>query len=258
MSNKFKVIPKGLTAKEKYDAVNNNLVLKEGRDFFVTIKELETLVKNKPVAPAKIKGLSDKDYGALTNVEKKSYNEKVKKYNIEVAEYEKKEKDYGIKLKPYENLNWAWRLAGLKLAPDELTHNESFSKGIQEILLQGQKKVKFPKLLEGGGIAWLEVWPEGQKATAKIGTGLCVQAEGIPKIVRTKWTDFDYNPLDNVTVGFMSEVILHVYATGMYGQDIEVHLIDRDLFDPNNELEISDAANPVSDKKFFYTSGRYS
>lgn len=251
MSNKFKVIPKGLTAKEKYDAVNNNLVLKEGRDFFVTIKELETLVKNKPVAPAKIKGLSDKDYGALTNVEKKSYNEKVKKYNIEVAEYEKKEKDYGIKLKPYENLNWAWRLAGLKLAPDELTHNESFSKGIQEILLQGQKKVKFPKLLEGGGIAWLEVWPEGQKATAKIGTGLCVQAEGIPKIVRTKWTDFNYNPLDNVTVGFMSEVILHVYATGMYGQDIEVHLIDRDLFDPNNELEISDAANPVSDKKFF-------
>jgi len=251
MSNKFKVIPKGLTAKEKYDTVNNNLLLKEGRDFFVTIEELDALLKNKPVVPAKRKGLSDKDYGALTDVEKKSYNEKVKKYNREVAEYEKKEKDYRAKLKPYENLNWAWRLAGLKLAPDEINHNESFSKGIQEILSQGQKKVKFPKLLEGGGIAWLEVWPEGQKATAKIGTGLCVQAEGIPKIIRTKWTDFDYNLLDDVTVGFMSEVILHVYATGMYGQDIEVHLIDRDLFDPNNELEISDAANPVSDKKFF-------
>jgi hypothetical protein len=251
MSNKFKVIPKGLTAKEKYDTVNNNLLLKEGRDFFVTIEELDTLLKNKPVVPAKRKELSGKDYGALTDVEKKSYNEKVKKYNREVAEYEKKEKDYRAKLKPYENLNWAWRLAGLKLAPDEINHNESFSKGIQEILSQGQKKVKFPKLLEGGGIAWLEVWPEGQKATAKIGTGLCVQAEGIPKIIRTKWTDFDYNPLDDVTLGFMSEVILHVYATGMYGQDIEVHLIDRDLFDPNNELEISDAANPVSDKNFF-------
>jgi hypothetical protein len=111
--------------------------------------------------------------------------------------------------------------------------------------------VKFPKLLEGGGIAWLEVWPEGQKATAKIGTGLCVQAEGIPKIVRTKWTDFDYNPLDDETIGFMSEVILHVYTNAMYGQDIEVHLIDRDLFDPNNELEISDSTNPVADKKFF-------
>ncbi|UUW10980.1 hypothetical protein NLG42_09215 [Flavobacterium plurextorum] len=251
MSNKFKVIPKGLTAKEKYDSVNNNLLLKEGRDFFVTIKELEILVKNKPVTPAKIKELSDKEFQALPDSEKKLYIEKVRKYNSDLEAYHKKEKDYKTKLKPYENLNWAWRLAGLKLNPDEITHNESFSKGIQEIILAGQKKVTFPKLLEGGGIAWLEVWPEGQKATAKIGTGLCVQADGIPGIVRTKWTDFDYNPLDDVTVGFMSEVILHVYTTGMYGQDIEVHLIDRDLFDPNNELEISDSANPVADKKFF-------
>jgi hypothetical protein len=251
MSNKFKVIPKGLTAKEKYDSVNNNLLLKEGAVFFVTIKELEILIKNKPVAPAKIKELSDKEFSALPDSEKKLYVEKVKKYNSDLEAYHKKEKDYKTKLKPYENLNWAWRLAGLKLTPDEITHNESFSKGIQEILSEGQKKVTFPKLLEGGGIAWLEVWPEGQKATAKIGTGLCVQADGIPGIVRTKWTDFDYNPLDNETVGFMSEVILHVYTTGMYGQDIEVHLIDRDLFDPNNELEISDSANPVADKKFF-------
>lgn len=254
MSNKFKIIPKGLTEKEKkerYDPINNNLRLKETGNFFVSINELDSLLLKKPVAPAKIKELSNKEFYGLTDPEKKFYTEKVNKYNSDFEAYKKKKKEYDAKLKPYENLNWAWRLAGLKLTPDEINHNESFSKGIEDILLQGQKKMKFPKLLEGGGIAWLEVWPEGQKATAKIGTGLCVQADGIPTIVRTKWTDFDYNPLDDETVGFMSEVILHVYTNAMYGQDIEVHLIDRDLFDPNNELEISDSTNPVADKKFF-------
>jgi hypothetical protein len=128
MSNRFKVIPKGLTAKEKYDAVNNNLLLKEGRDFFVTIEELDTLVKNKPVAPAKIKGLSDKEFYGLKDPEKKLYIEKVKKYDSDLEAYKKKKKEYDAKLKPYENLNWAWRLAGLKLTPDKINHNESFSK----------------------------------------------------------------------------------------------------------------------------------
>ena len=40
MSNKFKIIPKGLTEKEKkerYDPINNNLRLKETGNFFVSI-----------------------------------------------------------------------------------------------------------------------------------------------------------------------------------------------------------------------------
>ncbi|PAM95161.1 hypothetical protein B4N84_07720 [Flavobacterium sp. IR1] len=239
MSNKFQIIPKRLTAKEKYDPVNNNLVLKETGEFFVTINELDSLIKKEPVAPAKIKELSDKEFATLGDIEKRFYIEKVKKYNSDLSAYNKKKKDYDTKLAPYKNLNWAWRLAGLKLNPDEITHNESFSKGVQEIIDYKQKKITFPKLLEGGGIAWLEVWPDDQKSTAKIGTGLCVQAEGVAEIVKIEWTDFDYNPLKNVKVAFESEVILHIYTKGMYGQDIEVYLFDKDIFD-NDELDISE------------------
>lgn len=238
MSNQFHIIPKKLTGKEKYDPVNNNLVLQEAGSFNVTIKELEILLQKKPVKPIQINELSDAEFDRLPDSEKKTYTTKVKNYNRDIAHYNKELEDYETNLKPYKNLNWAWCIAGSKLDPEKISHNETFNKGIQEILDSGHKKVHFPKLLEGGGIAWLEVWPDDGKSTAKIGTGMCVQAEGQPGIIKTEWTDFDYNPLDWVKISFMSEVILHIYTTGMYGHDIEVHLVDRDVFDPNDELDI--------------------
>lgn len=244
MSHKLHIIPKDLTTEEKYDPVNNNLLLKKAGSFAVTIKELEKILEKKPTKPTKIKELSDTDFGKLPDTDKKEYIAKVNDYNKVIEKYNKELNTYEAKLEPYKNLNWAWCIAGLKLDPDQINHNESFTKGINEILDSGHKQIHFPKLLEGGGIAWLEVWPEGEKSTAKIGNGLCVQAEGQPRIIKAEWTDFDYNPLDGVKIAFMSEVILHIYTTAMYGQDIEVHLIDRDKFDPNDELDIAD-------KKFF-------
>lgn len=244
MSNQFHIIPKKLTGKEKYDPVNNNLVLPEAGYFAVTIKELEDLLQKKPVMPLQINELSDKEFDSLPDTKKKAYTTKVKNHNKEIAQYNNELQGYETSLKPYKNLNWAWCIAGIKLDPEKIDHNETFTKGIQEILDFGQKKIHFPKLLEGGGIAWLEVWPDNEKSTAKIGTGMCVQAEGKPAILKTEWTDFDYNPLDQVKIAFMSEVILHVYTTAMYGQEIEIHLIDKDIFDPNDELDIAD-------KKYF-------
>ncbi|MBC5837476.1 hypothetical protein [Flavobacterium muglaense] len=236
MKKQFHIIPKDNTDRYEYDAVNNNLVLQTAGKFSVSIKELDELLKNKPAKPKQFQQPTDSEFANLTAREKIDYNVKAKKHSKEVEDYD----SFQEKIAPYQNLNWAWAVIGHKLDPNIVNHNKSFAKGIQEIEKHGHIQFPFPKLLEGGGLCWLEAWPDGEKPRAKLGSGLFVQAKGAPSIIKTVWTDFDYNPLDGVKIAFMSEVILHVYTTGMYGHDIEVHLIDRDIFDPNDELEIKD------------------
>lgn len=141
--------------------------------------------------------------------------------------------------KYYEDVNWVWVLAPKQLQANELSHNNSFSKGIKG---SGHYNLKFPKVLEGGGLAYVEAFQPADGAKGKNPFGVFVQATGKPKIVRVEWTVFEYNLLKGKVVAFNSEVLLHIYTEALYGQELEIQLFDEDIF-RDDELNISEKSN---------------
>jgi hypothetical protein len=235
MEKQVHIIPKKVEEGQKYDPTQNSLVLKKAGPFNITIKEIEDLKKQKPIAPKPITELSTKDYNKLSETGRWNYDVDVKQYNIDVKKYNEKLKLYTERFKKFDDLNWAWQLVYNGLDPNKITPNVGFKKGIHD-------RISFPELLEGGGIAWLEAWHEQDKPKGISPFGMYVQADGVPGIVRTEWTDFNYTTINETTkVAFGSKVILHIYSTGLYGQEVEVHLVDSDIFTPNGKLKISGA-----------------
>lgn len=94
-------------------------------------------------------------------------------------------------------------------------------------------KIKFPDFLVGGGLTWLEFTKNGSMPTGKLPNGCYVSALGTPEILDTYWTDSDYEEI-NGPVAFGSQVLLHIYTKDMYGQEVEISLTDRDIFDPDD------------------------
>ena len=127
----------------------------------------------------------------------------------------------------YKEVNWVWVVAPRQLLVSELFHNDSFSKGITQ---NGRQSITFPKILEGGGMAYLEAFQPEEGPKGKKPFGIFVKANGVPRIVRVEWTDFDYNLLENKLVAFNSEVLLHIYTEALYGQELEINLFDEDIF----------------------------
>lgn len=134
----------------------------------------------------------------------------------------------------FSAVNWVWTVAPKKISASDLTHNDSFAVGIEG---SGEYNLSFPKILEGGGMAYLEAF---LPATGPIGAkpfGVFVQATGVPRIIRVEWTDFNYNLLTG-KVAFNSEVLLHIYTEALYGQELQINLFDEDTFS-DDELSIS-------------------
>jgi hypothetical protein len=141
-------------------------------------------------------------------------------------------------LADYSNVSWCWRVVGNGLNAAEITHNTSFNRGIT----QDENEISFPKLLEGGGLCWLEAFREGtDPATGKVPDGLYVKAVGTPAVLRYEWTDYDFNPITK-GVAFGSEVLLHVYTGGLFGQEISVSLMDHDISNSNDSLLLQGGA----------------
>lgn len=233
MESQVHIIPQKLEEGQKYDSSLNSLVLKKAEAFSIKIKEIEDLKKQKPIAPKTITELSKEEYNKLSKNGRWNYDVDVKQYNIEVKKYSEKLKLYNERLKKFDDLNWAWQIVYNELESSRITHNASFKKGIHE-------RISFPELLEGGGIAWLEAWHEQEKPKGKVPFGMYVQAEGTPSVIRTEWTDSRYNTIDSsTTVAFGSKLILHIYTSGLYGQEVEVHLVDSKIFTPNGKIKIS-------------------
>jgi hypothetical protein len=237
--NKLNLIPV-LEKGQTYDASTGTLILNNEGSVFVTIKQYQEDEK-------KIKELEKKKKSSIEFARQKweqrakeGWSERKLKENYEanMQDWEKLNKESQALIEKYENINWCWQLVGNKLDYNKLSHNESFSKGISQIISNGKQKVLFPALLVGGGMAWLEAFHEKEGPSGKIPNGILVKAKGIPKILRTQWTDFEYQPIVG-SIGFMSKVILHIYTSGMYGQEVEIKLIDRDLFTGNDELTFS-------------------
>lgn len=138
----------------------------------------------------------------------------------------------------FADVNWAWTVAPKKLQPTDLSHNESIPKGIKG---NGERSIRFPKILEGGGLAYLEAFMPETGAKGNKPFGIFVRATGSPRIVRVEWTDFNYNLLKGKKVAFNSEVLLHIYTEALYGQELEIKLFDDDIF-RDDELNISTAS----------------
>lgn len=233
MEKQVHIIPQKVEEGQKYDPRLNSLVLKKAGSFTITIKEIEDLKKQKPIAPKAITELSKEEYNKLNKTGRWNYDVDVHQYNIDVKKYSEKLKLYNERLKKFDDLNWTWQLVYNGVDPNKITPNVAFKKGIHE-------RISFPKLLEGGGIAWLEAWHEEEKPKGIAPFGMYVQAEGVSGIVRTEWTDLRYNTInESTTVALGSKAILHIYTTGLYGQEVEVHLVDRNIFTPNDKLSIS-------------------
>ncbi|MFD1601269.1 hypothetical protein ACFSJW_22990 [Flavobacterium artemisiae] len=233
MEKQVHIIPKKVEEGQKYDRKLNSLVLKKAESFNIVIKEIEDFKKQKPIAPKKITKLSKEEYSNLSKTARWNYDVDAKQYDIDLKKYNEKLKVYNENLKKFDDLNWTWQLVYNELDPNKITHYANFKKGIHEL-------ISFPKLLEGGGIAWLEAWHENEKPKGIPPFGMYVQAEGVAQIVRAEWTDLRYNTIDKgTTVAFGSKVILHIYTAGLYGQEVEVHLADKDIFTPNDKLKIA-------------------
>lgn len=77
-----------------------------------------------------------------------------------------------------------------------------------------------------------------------------MQAIGIPSIVRTAWTDMQDNPIPVGTkIYWGSHVKLHIYTSGLYGQEVEVTLKDKDTFilDSDDDLNFGGQASFMSE-----------
>lgn len=151
----------------------------------------------------------------------------------------------------YSDLRWVWQLSGNGLDKATLTFSEGLGKGIAaDIGKYGSRTLQFPPLLEGGGLVWLEPYHEAEKPTGDVPHGCFISAKGTAKIIDTVWTDANNKPVTG-TVAFGSGVLLHIYTAGLYGQEIDIELIDRDVFDPNDTLVISN--DKTTGKKTAFT-----
>ena len=160
-----------------------------------------------------------------------------KKYFEDTFAPQKLEEKKKLLLDKYKNINWVWALVP-SMQNNESTlfnHNKNFNKGLND---DGEKNFNFPELLVGGGVIYLEAFLEGQQPTGN--TGIYVKATGKPAFVRTEWTDFSYNPLNETTIKYGSEVLLHVYTKDLYNLDIEIQLFDKEKVFANRQLNISD------------------
>ena len=211
------------------------LKLPKAASFSVVVEEYEK----------ETKALSE-DFNKSVELSKKRWDERSKagwsakklleNWNANEAERLKsyKEKQSSIEEK-YKNVNWTWILAPKKLDPKNLLHNESFSKGVT-----GIQTVNFPEVLEGGGLAYLEAFFPETGAEGKKPYGIFVRAIGKPSVIRTEWTDMQDNPIPKGTkVCWGSHLKLHIYTSGLYGQELEIALKDKDTFILDSDDDLS-------------------
>jgi hypothetical protein len=247
MSEKLTVIYKPMGKHHRFDAGLGCLFMDKAGPFYVTIKEYEDEIKRidheidnwqKAINKAynhysiifdekakdgwtEAERLSEKANDKVYLENKKKIEQKIDALRNEKARLPNK----------YSDVQWCWQLVGNSIKPSDLYCNEYFGRGIS-----GEtKKFDFTALIEGGGMAWVEAFRKDDPPTGEIPHGFFVQAKGAPQIIRTAWTDGDFNPITN-SVKFGSTVLLHIYTNAMYGQDLSVDLIDHDIFSPNDDL----------------------
>lgn len=208
-------------------------------------------------------GVSIKEYEDKLKLEEQIV--KLQKEKLKASGYDKKEIE--DKLKPllaekkkldaidFKGVRWVWMLADGMVLNSE-SYNEGLAKG--SVRHDGRpgsyKPMHFPKVLEGGGLAYMEPYlydpvtepdssgkaistqyqPQGK---APFGCFVYANAAHI-EVLAAEWKDKYGN---NITeeVRFGSTVYLHVYTQGLYGQALKIKL--KDTYKNNNDLHLSES-----------------
>ncbi|TRX36984.1 hypothetical protein FNW52_07015 [Flavobacterium sp. ZT3R18] len=252
MSKNLHLIPKMPLGKDqKYDAGMGCLTLAKAGAFTVDITKSDGLHEGAPEKLAPFKRLTQEQVFAMPDVDdRKVYVKDHKERDKKEAEYNKERDAFNKKLhEELATLSWCWETVGNGMEGKTMSTNDDFVKGLPK---EGEKQINFPEILVGGGMAWLEVFTQNDPATGKVPHGMFVRAVGIPEIVRVEWTDLDCKPIVGA-VSFCSTVLLNIYTKGLYGQDLEIALWDKDTADPDDLLPISNKGHFVSEALVFKT-----
>jgi hypothetical protein len=257
MSKNLRVTVVNLQKGQKFDANASVLTLDKAGSFDITIKEYVNELKRMEDAINNKYSERNKAYEAYSNLYNKKQKDgwtaqEIASEKANAANYQAKAKKLEAEIEAlqsaktklheqYKDVHWAWQLVGNGVTTPP-THNGAFQKGLVGFTsnvngVRTHRRMDFSQLIEGGGMAWLEVFTPKDGATGKAPNGIYVQAIGTPMVIRSEWTDFDHNTITK-KVKFGSEVLLHIYTKGMYGQEVEIELIDKDIFSPNDTLSI--------------------
>lgn len=117
----------------------------------------------------------------------------------------------------------------------------TFTKNDYSPVLKGNRvQPHFPKITEGGGLAWLEPVKEGAEPTNSASVGYFVSAKGTPKILSVIWREFSENNDGKIITKqqkkFREAVQLHIYTEALYGQDLEITLLSHNLITSDDAL----------------------
>ena len=228
MSKNLHLIPKmPLLKDQKYDAGMGCLTLAKAGVFTVDITKRDGLHEGAPEKLAPFKRLTQEQVFAMPNVDdRKVYVKDHKERDKKEAEYNKDRDAFNKKLhEELTTLSWCWQTVGNGMEGKTMSHNDDFVKGLP---IEGEKQITFPEILEGGGLAWLEVFTKNDPATGKVPNGLFVRAVGKPKIVTAEWRDYQGNKITS-EIAFGSTVYLHIYTKALYDEKIEIQLRDTKL-----------------------------
>ncbi len=247
MSKNLRIFPKEpLREKQKYESAIGCLTLDVNqRTFNVVIKKDAGAFKDEPKPLPPFRRLSQKEVDALPNRQAKEiYVANHKKRDKDEADYKAKKEAFDkAHAEELATLSWCWQAVMNGIDGKLIKHNLSFAKGFPK---DGEMPISFPEIFVGGGLAWLEVFTKNDPATGKVPHGMFVRAYGTPEIVRVSWTDLECRPISG-KVNFGSKVLLNIYTKGLYGQDVEVGLWDKDVLDPDDSLSISNKKNFMSE-----------
>lgn len=172
-----------------------------------------------------------KKYNLYNEALRKDYDARVKKHNAYDAQLELKKAKEKAALN-YKDVRWIWCTIDGKLDFDSDDYNLDYAEGTTE------NWFTIPKVLEGGGLVYLEAYRKSHEPANAAPIGLFVRADGKPKIIAVEWKRYkNDNKGDKISKGtklpFGDTIQLHIYTEGLYGQEIDIQLMNDDWSDDN-------------------------
>lgn len=156
-----------------------------------------------------------------------------------IEDYEKESKVVGVDqealLKKYEDVVWIWSAVGGKsLNFSKDNYNIGYSTDSNGKIGKVEQSFYFPELLEGGGIVYAEAFSQGESPSNSIKVGILIQAVGTPEVLGVRWERYNkegkIEPFKSDTkIPFGVTVILHIYTKGLFGQLLDIKLMDEDV-----------------------------
>lgn len=172
-----------------------------------------------------------------------------KNHKIYTQKKEKLEAQLKALKKQFSDVRYICCTVGNGLHLNKDGYNKTYGRGFV------YQKYKRKDLESGGGKIYIEAFHENEEPQLKPPYGLYLSALGKPQILKTIWSDCDFNPIKGA-VKFGSTVLLHIYTCNLYGQELFVELWDRDLLSGNDILGTTDhnmeEINPETSGEIYY------